>query len=121
MVRYYKTTGLYGVDGQDQKVDLLKFDVYYDKGNGYIARIYPCFLTKYGEGRYYCPEYFECFGQQTIDLIPSSRRSTKKEAEAIKMVEEKEIIDVLIDHFMAYAEHKGKTFEIIGELEELRQ
>jgi hypothetical protein len=53
-------------------------------------------------------------------LVQSGRRSTKKEAEAIKLVEEKGIIDMLMDHYMAYAEHKGKTFEIICELEELR-
>lgn len=121
MVRYYKTTGLYDIDGQDRKIDLLKFEVRYNKNlGGYIARLYPCYVDKYGEGRYYCPEYFECFGEQYITLVPTSRRSAKKEAEAIKLVEEKEVIDMLIDHYMAYAESKGKTFEIICELEELR-
>ena len=121
MIRYYKTTGLYDIDGQDRKIDLLKFEVRYDKmRGGYIARLYPCYVDKYGEGRYYCPEYFECFGEQFVTLVQSSRRSANKEAEAIKMVEEKAIIDMLIDHYTAYAESKGKTFEIICELEELR-
>lgn len=122
MVRYYKTTGLYSIDGKEPKVDLLKFEVRYDKNQGgYIARLYPCTVDKYSEGRHYCPEYFECFGEQFVTLVPSSRRSAKKEVEAIKLVEEKEIIDMLIDHYTAYAESKGKTFEIIGELEELRK
>ena len=121
MVRYYQTTGLYNIDEDSPKVDLLKFEVRYDKiQGGYIARLYPCTVDKYGEGRYYCPEYFECFGEQWVGLIPSSRRNAKKEAEAIKMVEEQEIVDMLIDHYMDYAKHKGKTFEIICELEELR-
>lgn len=116
MVRYYKTTGLYA------DIDLLKFEVVYEKGNGYVALLLPCNIDKYGnEGHYYCPEYYEYFGVQTVDLVQSSRRSAKKEAEAIKLVEEKEIIDMLIDHYIAYAEHKGKTFEVIGELEELRK
>ena len=121
MIRYYKTTGLYSIDGKEFKVDLLKFEVRYDKSQGgYIARLYPCTLHKYGESRHYCPEYFECFGEQWVGLIPSSRRNARKEAEAFKMVEEQEIIDMLIDHYMDYAKHKGKTFEIICELEELR-
>jgi hypothetical protein len=121
MVRYYKTTGLYSIDEDSPKVDLLKFEVRYDKAQGgYIARLYPCTVDKYGEGRYYCPEYFECFGEQFVTLVQSSGRSAKKEAEAIKMVEEQGTIDMLIDHYTAYAEHKGKTFEIVCELEELR-
>ena len=116
MVRYYKTTGLYG------KVDLLRFDVYYEKGNGYIARLTPCSIDQFGcIGIHYCPEYYQYFGTHTMDLVQSSRRNAKKEAEAIKIVEERDIINVLIDHYMAYAEHKGKTFEIFGELEELRK
>lgn len=116
MVRYYKTTGLYG------KVDLLRFDVRYEKGKGYIARLQPCSIDQYGcIGIHYCPEYYTYFGTHTMDLVKSSRRSAKKEAEAERMVEEQDIINVLIDHFMAHAESKGKTFEVIGELEELRK
>jgi Zn-finger protein len=121
MVRYYQTTGLYSITEDSPQVDLLKFEVRYNKAQGgYIAQLYPCTVDKYGEGRHYCPEYFECFGSQFVALVQSSRRSAKKEAEAIKMVEEKDVIDMLIDHYMAYAASKGKTFEIICELEELR-
>ena len=116
MVRYYKTTGLYA------NIDLLKFELVYEKGKGYVAWLLPCRIDKHGnEGRYYCAEYYKYFGLQTMGLVPSSRRNAKKEAEAIKMIEEQDIIDVLIDHYMDYAEHYGRKFEVICELEELRK
>lgn len=116
MVRYYKTTGLYA------NIDLLKFELVYEKGKGYSAWLSPCNIDKYGnEGRFYCAEYYKYFGMQSVDLVPSSRRNAKKEAEAIKMIEEKGIIDMLIDHYTAYAEDHGRNFEVICELEELRK
>lgn len=111
MVKYYKTTGLY------DKVDLLKFELAYEKGQGYVAKLTPCYLANGAECRYYCPEYYEYFGTHTMDLVQSSRRSAKKEAEAIRLIEEEDVINRLIDHYIAYAEHKGKTIEVIGQLE----
>ena len=117
MTRYYKTTGLYDM------VDLLQFKVVYDKScGGYIAQLTPCYIDKYGiVGMYYCPEYYKYFGTQFIELVQVSRRSKKKETEAEQLVEKEDVINTLLDHYITYAEHMGKHFEIIGELEELRK
>ena len=117
MVRYYKTTELY------HDVDTLRFDIYYEKGYGYIARLQPCMIhPKYGIlGFSYCPEYYKYFGMQTMDLVPSSRRNANREATAIQKALADDVMNILIDHFIAYAESRGRTVTVLGEMEELRK
>lgn len=44
MVHYYKTTGIY------EDSNLLRVEVKYDKGKGYVAQITPCHKNEYSWG-----------------------------------------------------------------------
>ena len=111
MVHYYKTTGIYSDS------NLLMVEVHYNKGKGYEARITPC---SKGNGYYsvmYSPEYYKYYNTLTCMLVPCSRRSAKKEAQAIALAELN--MDNLLDEYVRMAENNGgRHIEVIGELEE---
>ena len=111
MVHYYKTTGIYADS------DLLKVEVVYNKGKGYEARVTPC---SKGNGYFsvvYDVEYYKHYNTLVCDLIPCSRKSAKKEAEACSLAEKN--IPFLLEQYVIMAENKGgRHIEIVGELEE---
>lgn len=111
MIHYYKTTGIYSDS------NLLRVEIYYNKGKGYEARVTPC---SKGDGHYsifYSPEYFQYYNTLACMLVPCSRRSAKKEQEAYFLMKDK--MNWLLDEYVRMAENKGgRHIEIIGELEE---
>ena len=111
MVRYYKTTGIYADS------NLLKVEVYYNKGVGYEARVTPC---SKGNGFFsvvYDTEYYQYYNTLTCMLVPCSRKSAKEEAEACSLMEKK--LDWLLEQYVIMAENKGgRHIEIVGELED---
>ena len=111
MVHYYKTTGIYADS------NLLKVEVYYNKGVGYEARVTPC---SKGNGFFsvvYDMEYYKYYNTLTCMLVPCSRRSEKKEREAYFLMRNK--MNWLLEEYVRMAESKGgRHIEIVGELEE---
>lgn len=111
MVRYFKTTGIY------EDSNLLRVEVVYDKGNGYVAKVTPCHKGNGCWGVIYSKEYYEYYNTLVCMLVPCSRKSAKKEAEARTLAEEK--INWLLEQYVTMAENKGgRHIEIVGELEE---
>jgi hypothetical protein len=111
MVHYYKTTGIYADS------NLLKVEVYYNKGVGYEARVTPC---SKGNGFFsvvYDTEYYKYYNTLTYMLVPCGRRSEKKEQEAYFRMRDK--MNWLLDEYVRMAESKGgRHIEIVGELED---
>ena len=111
MVHYYKTTGIYSDS------NLLKVEVYYNKGIGYEARVTPC---SKGNGFFsvvYSREYYQHYNTLTCLLVPCGRRSAKKEQEAYFLMRDK--MSWLLEQYVTMAENKGgRHIEIVGELEE---
>lgn len=111
MVHYYKTTGIY------EDSNLLRVEVKYDKGKGYVAQINPCHKDENSWGMLYCKEYYQYYNTLSCMLVPCGRKSAKKEQEANELAEKK--IDLLLEQYAIMAENKGgRHIEIIGELEE---
>ena len=111
MVRYYKTTGIYADS------NLLRIEVKYDKGRGYVAEINPCHKDAHSWGILYCKEYYNYYNTLSCMLIPCGRKNAKKETEACALAAGK--IDWLLEQYVQMAENKGgRHIEIIGELEE---
>lgn len=111
MVHYYKTTGIYADS------NLLKVEVYYNKGVGYEARVTPC---SKGNGFFsvvYDTEYYKYYNTLTCMLVPCARRSAKREQEAYFLMRDK--MNWLLEAYVRMAESKGgRHIEIVGELEE---
>ena len=111
MVHYYKTTGIYADS------NLLKVEVYYNKGVGYEARVTPC---SKGNGFFsvvYDKEYYQYYNTLTYMLVPCARRSEKKEQEAYFLMRNK--TNWLLEQYVTMAENKGgRHIEIVGELED---
>ena len=111
MVHYYKTTGIYS------DCNLLRAEVYYNKGVGYEARVTPCSKANGYYSVFYSQEYFKYYNTLTCMLIPCSRKSAKKEQEACVIMKDK--MDWLLEQYVQMAENKGgRHIEIVGELEE---
>ena len=111
MVHYYKTTGIYS------DVNLLRVEVYYNKGVGYEARVTPCSKRDGYYSVFYSHEYFQYYNTLTCMLIPCSRKSAKKEQEAYKILSYN--IDQLLEQYVLKAESRGgRHIEIVGELED---
>ena len=111
MVHYYKTTGIY------DKSNLLRVEVKYDKGNGYVAMINPCYKDVMSWGIIYNKEYYNYYNTLTCMLVPCSRKSAKKEQEAYFLMRDK--INWLLEQYVTMAENKGgRHIEIVGELED---
>lgn len=111
MVRYYKTTGIYADS------NLLRVEVKYNKGKGYVAEINPCRKDEHSWGILYCKEYYNYYNTLSCMLVPCSRKSAKKEAEAIALAELN--IENLLEQYVVMAENKGgRHIEIVGELED---
>lgn len=111
MVKYFKTTGIYGVS------DYLRVEVRYSKDdNGYVARIDPCSKAQHCYGVTYGPEYYQYYGTLIQPLVRCSRRSKKQEEIACEMCNQ--MIFKLLDKYIEIAESKGgRLIEIIGEEE----
>lgn len=111
MVHYYKTTGIY------EDSNLLKVEVYYNKGVGYEARVTPC---SKGDGFFsvvYSKEYYQYYNTLVCMLVPCSRKSAKKEQEAYLLM--KDNMSHLLEQYVTMAENKGgRHIEIVGELED---
>lgn len=108
MVKYYNTNGIYG------NSNLLRIEVKYSKGNGYVAEINPCHKDKFSYGITYCREYYQYYNTLSCMLVPCGRRSTKKEQEAVEMMLKK--IDWLLEQYVNMAYNKGGRYiEVIGE------
>jgi hypothetical protein len=111
MVHYFKTTGIYSDS------NLLKVEVYYNKGVGYEARVTPCSKSNGFFSVVYSREYYQYYNTLTCMLVPCGRRSAKKEQEAYFLMRDK--INWLLDEYVCMAENNGgRHIEIIGELEE---
>lgn len=111
MVHYYKTTGIYADS------NLLRVEVKYDKGKGYIAMINPCHKDEHSWGILYNKEYYNHYNTLTCMLVPCERKSAKKEAQAIALAELN--MENLLEQYVIMAENKGgRHIEIIGKLEE---
>lgn len=111
MVRYFKTTGIY------ENSNLLRVEVKYDKGRGYVAEIVPCHKDKYSYGILYCPEYYRYYNTLSCLLVPCGRKGTKKEQEACVIAEQE--MDWLLKQYVTMAENNGgRHIEIVGELED---
>lgn len=111
MVHYYKTTGIYS------DVNLLRVEVYYNKGVGYEARITPCAKADGYYSVFYSPEYYKYYNTLVCMLVPCSRKSAKKEQEAYKLLSYN--VDQLLEQYVAMAENKGgRHIEIVGKLED---
>jgi hypothetical protein len=114
MVRYYRTAGIY------DKADLLRLEVKYIKGKGYVVEVNPTFKTEYSWGIIYNKEYYQYYNTLSCMLIPCSRRSDKREKEAYEIAEKK--IDWLLEQYVTMVDNKGgRHIEIIGEVKEWRQ
>lgn len=108
MVKYYNTNGIYGDS------NLLRVEVKYSKGKGYIAEINPCHKDKFSYGIAYCKEYYQYYNTLSCMLIPCSRRSEKKEREAVEIALEK--MDWILEQYVNMAHNNGGRYiEIIGE------
>lgn len=111
MVRYFKTTGIY------EDSNLLRVEVDYNKGEGYIAKVTPCHKGDGCWGVLYSSEYYRYYNTLSCMLVPCGRKSAKKEAEACALAEQK--IDWLLKQYVTMAENKGgRHIEIVGELED---
>ena len=111
MVRYFKTTGIYADS------NLLRVEVRYNKGKGYVAEIKPCRKDEHSWGILYCKEYYNYYNTLVYMLVPCGRKSAKKEAEACVMAEQE--MDWMLKQYVKMAEDKGgRHIEIVGELEE---
>ena len=111
MVHYYKTTGIYADS------DLLRIEVYYNKGAGYEARVTPCSKRDGYYSVFYNHEYFQYYNTLTCMLIPCNRKSAKKEQEAYELMKKK--TDWLLEQYIQMAENKGgRHIEIVGRLED---
>ena len=111
MVRYYKTTGIYA------NSNLLRVEVVYDKGRGYVAKVTPCHKGNGCWGVIYSKEYYDYYNTLSCMLVSCSRKSAKKEAEACTLAEEK--INWLLEQYVTMAENNGgRHIEIVGELED---
>ena len=111
MAKYFKTTGIYADS------NLLKVEVYYNKGVGYEARVTPCSLKNGFYSIVYDREYYQYYNTLVCMLVPCSRKSAKKEQEAYKILSYN--IDQLLEHYVLMAENKGgRHIEIVGELED---
>ena len=111
MVHYYKTTGIYADS------NLLRVEVTYDKGRGYVAQITPCHKDEHSWGILYCKEYYNHYNTLSCMLVPCGRKSAKKEQEAYGIMKEK--MDWLLAQYVIMAENKGgRHIEIVGELED---
>lgn len=111
MVHYYKTTGIYS------DCNLLRVEVYYNKGAGYEARVTPCSKEDGHYSIFYSSEYFKYYNTLTYMLVPCGRKSVKKEQEAYKLMTKK--MNWLLEQYVAMAENKGgRHIEIVGELED---
>lgn len=111
MVRYFKTTGIYADS------NLLRVEVKYNKGKGYVVEINPCRKDEHSWGILYCKEYYNYYNTLVCMLVPCGRKSAKKEAEAIALSELN--IENLLEQYVTMAENKGgRHIEIVGELEE---
>lgn len=111
MVRYFKTTGIY------DDSNLLRVEVKYNKGKGYVAEINPCRKDEHSWGILYCEKYYNYYNTLVCMLVPCGRKSAKKEAEAIALA--KLNIENLLEQYVVMAENKGgRHIEIVGELEE---
>lgn len=109
MVKYYKTTGIYGTS------NYLRVEVKYKKDhNGYVAQIDPCSKEQYCYGITYGPEYYQYYGTLIQPLVRCGRRSAKQEEDACAMCNK--MIDMLLAKYVDIAEAKGgRHIEIIGE------
>lgn len=111
MVHYFKTTGIY------EDSNLLRVEVVYDKGKGYIAQVTPCHRGNGCWGVIYSKEYYEYYNTLVCMLVPCGRKSAKKEAEAIALAELN--MENLLKQYVIMAENNGgRHIEIVGELEE---
>jgi hypothetical protein len=111
MVRYFKTTGIY------DDSNLLRVEVKYDKGKGYVAKIVPCHKDEYSYGVCYNKEYFDYYNTLECMLVPCKRKSAKTEAAACELAELQ--MDWLLEQYVTMAENKGgRHIEIVGELED---
>lgn len=111
MVHYYKTTGIYADS------NLLKVEVYYNKGVGYEARVTPCSKGNGFVSVVYDEEYYKHYNTLTCMLVPCTRRSEKKEQEAYFLMRNK--MNWLLEQYITMAENKGgRHIEIVGELED---
>lgn len=108
MVKYFKTNGIY------DNCNLLRVEVKYNKGKGYVAEVNPCHKDKFCWGTVYCKEYYQYYNTLSCMLIPCSRRSAKKEQKAIEMMLDK--INYLLESYVNMAYNKGgRHIEIVGE------
>ena len=111
MVHYYKTTGIYA------DCNLLRVEIYYNKGKGYEARVTPCSKADGHYSIFYSQEYFNYYNTLSCMLIPCGRKSTKKEVAAYELMKKK--MDWLLEQYVIMAESKGgRHIEIVGELED---
>ena len=108
MVKYFKTNGIYA------NSNLLRIEVKYTKGKGYVAKIEPCHKDEFCYGITYCEEYYKYYNTLSCMLIPCGRKSAKKEQEAIEIMLGK--IDWLLEQYVNMAYSKGGRYiEVIGE------
>ena len=109
MVRYYKTTGIYG------NSNYLRAEVRYRKDyNGYVVQVEPCSKSNGCYGITYGPEYYQHYSTLIQPLVRCSRRSKKQEEIACEMCNK--MMDKILQHYVECAEAKGgRHIEIIGE------
>lgn len=111
MVKYFKTNGIYS------NADMLRVEVKYDKGNGYVAVVNPVHKDKYSWSIIYCREYYQHYNTLSCMFIPCKRRSEKKEQEANEMLLEK--LEWLVEQYVNMAYNKGGRYiEVVGEYTE---
>ena len=112
MVHYYKTTGIYADS------NLLRIEVTYDKGRGYVAQINPCHKDEHSWGILYNKEYYNHYNTLSCMLVPCGRKNAKKEQEAYEimkayMKENKISFKKLFDDIKACMEDDG-FFDLAG-------
>lgn len=111
MVKYFKTNGIY------RECNLLRVEVAYEKGKGYIAKVIPAHKGNGCWGTIYCKEYYDYYNTMVYMLVPCSRKSKKREEEANVIIEEK--MNWLLEQYVKLVDSKGgKHIEILGEYEE---
>lgn len=111
MVKYFKTNGIY------RECNLLRVEVAYEKGKGYIAKVIPAHKGNGCWGTIYCKEYYDYYNTMVYMLVPCSRKSKKREEEANVIIEEK--MNWLLEQYVKLVDNKGgKHIEIIGAYEE---
>lgn len=111
MVRYYKTTGIY------DDSNLLRVQVKYDKGKGYVVEIVPCYKDEHSYSIVYSKEYFDYYNTLSCMLVPCKRKSVKTEAVACELAGLQ--MNWLLEQYVTMAENKGgRHIEIVGELED---